>query len=116
MLTEPELEEASQGQANVYIDVTSASESPVRITMKIDDTMALDVEVPGTPSDCSHQPVYKYAYQLTPGQSTVTATTDQGQRQSIPVAIGTAERWLVLSVQEGFPLGLEVWREKPSWG
>jgi hypothetical protein len=30
VLTEPELEEASQGQANVYMDVTSASESPVR--------------------------------------------------------------------------------------
>ncbi len=115
VMGEPELKEVSAKEANVSLDVTSGSRSAVRTKIRIGDALALDVELPAALDDCGHEPVYSYSYQLPPGPVTVTATTDD-QRQTVPLKVVQDQRWVVLQVQDGFPLSLKVWRQEPQWG
>jgi hypothetical protein len=116
VVTRPDVAEVSETESNVGLDVTSTLEEPVRVTVRFGGTRALDIEVPGTPSDCSHEPVYRYAYRLPPGPMTVTATTDRGQRDTTTLNLATDRRWVVVQVQDGFPLQLSRWNSEPAWG
>jgi hypothetical protein len=95
--------------------VTSNLEKRVRLTVRFDGMLAWDIEMPGTPSECQG-PMYQYAYRLPRGQTTVTATTDRGQRERTTLAVGGDRRWVVVQVQDGFPLELETWDSQPQWG
>jgi hypothetical protein len=116
VVAQPEVAEASESASNVGLDVTSTLEKRVRLTVRFDGKLALDIAMPGTPSQCSHQAVYKYAYRLPRGQTTVTATTDRGQRDTTTLTVGNDKRWVIVQVQEGFPLELQTWDSQPQWG
>jgi hypothetical protein len=116
VVTQPEVAEVSESASNVGLDVQSTLEKRVRLTVRFDGTLALDIAMPGTPSECSHQAVYKYAYQLHRGQTTVAATTDRGQRETTTLTVGDDKRWVIVLVQEGFPLEVKTWDSQPLWG
>jgi hypothetical protein len=46
------LEEVSNSSSNLGLDVTNDLEEPVRLTVKFNDKSAIDVKIPGHPSDC----------------------------------------------------------------
>jgi len=116
VVTQPEVAEVSESASNVSLHVTSTLEERVRLTVRFGGTLALDIEMPGTASECSHQPVYQYAYRLPQGPATITATTEQGQRETTTLTVGGGKRWVVVQVQDGFPLQLETWDSQPQWG
>ena len=116
VVSTPELSPVPEQQANVVLDVTSTLEESVRVTVRVDGSRVLDVELPGSGAACAHEPVYRYGYDLPTGPATVAVTTDQGQSASRTVRASSATRWLVVQVQDGFPLGLRVYRERPQWG
>lgn len=116
VVTEPEVAEVSEEASNLLVDVTSTRDEPVRVTVRFDDKLALDVELPGTPSVCAHQPVYRYAYQLPRGRARVTVSTDGGQRGETTPTVGGGKRWVVVQVQDGFPLEVDTWNTQPQWG
>lgn len=103
-------------ESNFVLDVTSNLESPVRVTVHVEDRVALDVRLPGTPSGCAHPPVFSYAYDLPHDEVTVAAVTDQGDRREATLTVGTARQWVVVQVQDGFPLAVDVWDSEPQWG
>jgi hypothetical protein len=116
VVAQPEVAEVSKSASNVGLHVSSTLEKRVRVTVRFAGALALDINVPGTPRNCAYQPVYKYAYQLPRGQTTVTATTDRGQRETTTLTVGDDKRWVVVQVQEGFPLQLQTWDSQPLWG
>ena len=115
VVTQPEVAEVSESASNVVLQVTSSLAKRVRLTVRFDGMLALDIEMPGTPSDCE-APMYQYAYQLPRGQTTVTATTDREQRETTTLTVGGDKRWVVVQVQGGFPLELGTWDSQPQWG
>jgi hypothetical protein len=106
----------AESSANLGVDVTSTLVAPVRVTLEFDDVPALDVTAPGTPAECAHQPVHRYGYDLPPGTVAVSVTTDSGQRGSVDVRVGDRPQWVVVSVQEGFPLSVDVLSSRPEYG
>jgi hypothetical protein len=116
VLDEPDVATAPKNRATLGVDVTSTLDEPVRVTVRLDRRLALDVEVPGSAAECAHEPVYRYDYRPTGAAATVTVRTDQGQRDSARVDLSNGKRWVVIQVQAGFPLELAVWDEEPAWG
>jgi hypothetical protein len=116
VVTQPEVAEVSENASNVVLQVTSTLAKRVRLTVRFDGKLALDIEMPGTPSECSDEPMYQYAYQLPRGQTTVTATTDREQRETTTLTVGRDKRWVIVLVQGGFPLEVKTWDTKPQWG
>jgi hypothetical protein len=116
VITQPEVAEVSESASNVGLHVTSTLVKRVRLTVRFDDKLALDIAMPGTPSRCTDQPIYKYAYQLPRGLTTVAVTTDQGQRQTTTLTVGDGKRWVVVLVQGRFPLEVQPWDSEPQWG
>lgn len=116
VVTQPQLAAVPERQSNLGLDVTSTSRRPVRVTVTLDDRLALDVNVPGAGRDCAHRPVYRYTYRLPRGPATVTATTDQGQRDTTTVTVDGGARWIVLQVEEGFPLQVKHFGGRPGYG
>ncbi len=116
VVTPGDVRVVSESSANLGVDVASTLPGPVRVTVEFDDALALDVTAPGTPETCSHQPVHRYAYELPAGPLVVAVTTDAGQSGSAEVEIGDHPQWIVVSVQEGFPLDVEVWNSRPQYG
>jgi hypothetical protein len=113
---QPDLDQVGQDEANLVVHVTSSLQESVRVTLSVDNAVALDVEVPGTTPGCSGVPVYVYRYRLPEGPATVTGQTGDGQRRATTVELGSDPRWIVVSVQKGFPLSVDVWEEEPNWG
>jgi hypothetical protein len=116
VVTQPEVAEAPESASNVGLHVTSTLVKRVRLTVRFDGKLALDIAMPGTPSRCTAQPIYKYAYQLPRGLTTVAATTDQGQRETTTLTVGDGKRWVVVLVQGRFPLEVQPWDSEPQWG
>jgi hypothetical protein len=115
VVAQPEVTEVSASMSNVGLDVQSTLEERVRATVRLAGALALDIHVPGTDAECAHQPVYRHAYQLPRGKVVVTATTDRGQHERTTVTVGDRRRWVVVLVQDGFPLRLETWGSQPGW-
>jgi hypothetical protein len=109
----PTVDESS---ANLVLDVSSTSAAPVRVTVTFDDVPALDVSAPGTPEVCAHGPVHRYGYELPTGPTVVEVTTDGGQTGAVEVAVGERPQWVVVGVQEDFPLRVDLWQERPAYG
>jgi hypothetical protein len=116
VITRPQVEEASESASNFVLDVTSNFEKPVRLTVRFDGKLALDVSLPGTPSECSHPTVYSYAYDLPSEPVTVTAVTDGGERSATTLEPGAGKQWAVVQLQDGFPLQVRTWDSEPAWG
>ena len=107
---------ADTSSANLVLDVSSTSAEPVRVTVTFDDVPALDVLAPGTPEVCAHGPVHRYGYELPAEPLAVEVTTDGGQTGAVEVEVGDRPQWVVVGVQEGFPLRVDVWKERPAYG
>ena len=116
VVTQPQLAAVSESQSNLGLDVTSTSRAPARVTVSLNDRLALDIKVPAAGRDCAHHPVYRYTYRLPRGPATVTATTDQGQRDTTTITVDGGTRWIVLPVEEGFPLRLKHFGSRPGYG
>jgi hypothetical protein len=116
VLTRPEVRPVDEGAANLLVDLSGALSEPLRVTVTFDDDLALDVEVPGTPADCASQPVSRYGYRVDPGTVTVSVGTGDGQQESVAVTASDVPRWVVVSLQDGFPLEAAVWDERPAYG
>ena len=108
VVTQPEVAEVSESTSNVDVQVISTLDERVRLTVRFDDTLALDIYLPDTPRRCPNQPVYQYAYRLPAGQAIVTATTDRGQREATTLTAGGGKRWVAVQIQDGFPLELDT--------
>ncbi len=116
VVSEPDIAEASEAESNLALDLNSASSEAVRVTIRFNGKVALDVRTPAVPEDCAHSPVYSHEFRLAGDQVKVTATTDQGQHRSISVPLGGPKHWLAVTPQDGFPLGLHAFDEEVIWG
>ena len=116
VVTPGDVPTAGEAAANLWLDVSSTLAEPVRVTVTFDDVLALDVTAPGTPDVCAHEPVHRYGYELPAGPVVVSVTTDTGQGSSAEVEIGDRPQWVILGVQEGFPLAVDVWSTRPQYG
>jgi hypothetical protein len=102
--------------SNVVIEVSSTLAARVRLTVTFDEASALDIQVPGTDARCMSQPVYRYGYRLPPGPVTVKAASGNGPAGRATLHVQEHKRWLVIQVQDGFPVSVREWNEKPAWG
>ena len=116
VVSEPEIAEVSEDEADLVLDLSSYTSDAVRVTVEIDGKVALDVRTPAVPSQCSDSPVYSLAYRLPEDRVRVTATTDQGERDSATVPLSGPTHWVVIQPQDGFPLKVRVFDEEGSWG
>lgn len=115
VLSQPEVQEASEEEANVIVQVTSSSESPARTSIHFGGDLAFDVEIPADPAQCAHQPIYAFSYDLDPGGVTMTAVTN-GEEHVETTKVSTAPIWLVVQVQDGFATSVRVYQREPQWG
>ena len=112
----PEVHTASLPASNVVIEATSTLADRVRLTVQFDESLALDIRLPGTDARCASQPVYRYGYRLHPGPVDVTATSGGSEDGTARLHVAEQKRWLVITVQEGFPVNLREYSERPAWG
>jgi hypothetical protein len=98
------------------MEVTSTLSESVRLTVRFGESLAFDVRVPATDAGCSTQPVYRYGYRLAPASVVVKATSTDSEEGTARLHAGSQKRWLVVQVQEGFPVDVREWTEGPAWG
>lgn len=115
VLTRPEVRPVDEDAADLLVDLSGALAEPLRVTVTFDDALALDVEVPGTSVGCATGAVSRYGYRVA-GPVTVEVRTGDGQMERVAVTAGDDPRWVVVSLQDGFPLEAEAWDEEPAYG
>lgn len=120
VVAEPDLAEVPEDRANLVLDLSGATAAPVRVTVRLDGDVALDVRTPAA-AGCSHPPVFAHAYRVPEGPAEVVVTTDAGHRGSVTVPVtssvgGASTRWVAIQPQDDVPLGLGVYAEEPAWG
>ena len=116
VVSEPELEEVPEDEANLVLDLSSSTRESAHVTVRLNSKVALDVRTPAVPAECSHAPVYSHGFRLLSGSAQVTVTTDQHQRRSLTVPLHDTTRWVVVQPQDGFPVGLDAFDDEPAWG
>lgn len=116
VVTEPQVGQTPEGKANLGLDVSSSLADAMRVTVRFDGEVALDVLLPAVSGDCAHPPVYRYAYRLPARKVSVVMTTGSGERARARIDLGAGKRWAVVQLQEGFPTEVEVSDEEPGWG
>lgn len=115
VVREPEVEEASERDANFSVDLSSSFREPLRITVRMDGRLAVDVQAPE--DVCGLAPVNRFDFRVPPGSTTkVVVETSAGQRRSVNLTVKKEHRWLVVQPQEGFPLSVKVYDQEPQWG
>src|SRR3954452_3998282 len=116
VVSKPRVLEVSEDDANLVLDLSSSTSKPLRVTVRLNGEVALDVRTPAVSAQCSHSPVYSHEYRLRGDTARVTIVTDQGQRRSISVPLSEPPHWVAVQPQDGFPIGLDVFNEEPAWG
>jgi hypothetical protein len=116
IVSAPRVVEVSEGNENLVLDVSSSTREPLRVTVRLNGEVALDVRTPAVPAQCSHSPVYSHQYRLPGDAARVSVATDRGQRRSLSVSLDDPPTWVAVQPQDGFPIGLDVFNEEPSWG
>jgi hypothetical protein len=114
VLTESAYPEVAEDEANTGVIVTNSGPA-TRVTVRLDDEVALDVELPGS-NDCSHPPIYSYYYDLPARRFEVTAVSGDGKGKTESMLVGERTMWVTVTTQESFPLDLMVTRERPAFG
>ena len=107
--------QASRGEANTDLYVANDASDDLRLTVRIGDEVAYDAEVRGA-GDCMHPPSYRSSYRLPPGRVHLQVTASDGRTTSTTFSAGRAHRWITVGVQDGFPLRIDVWKQRPSFG
>ena len=115
-LAPSEIPEVPDASANVLVDLSGALRDPARVTATFDDDLALDVEVAAHTDVCASYAIARYGYQVVPGPVTVEVSTGDGQHATASLVAGDRPRWVVVSLQEGFPLEVDVWTTEPAYG
>jgi hypothetical protein len=115
VVSEPQVAEVSEDDANLVLDLSSSTRKSLRVTVRLNGEVALDVRTPAVPARCSQSPVYSHGFRLPGDTSRLTVATDQGQRRAISVPLGEPH-WVAVQPQDGFPLGLDAFDEEPAWG
>ena len=113
-LTTPLMAQGARREANVDLYVSSDASKSLRLTVRIDGEVAYDAVVPGA-GECMHPPIYRSSYRLPAGAVVVQLAASDGRTMSKTFRAGP-HRWLKVLVQDGFPLGLDVGRQRPSFG
>jgi hypothetical protein len=112
----PDVPTAPLNASNVVLEVNSTLADNVRLTVQFDQSLALDIQVPGTDARCATQPVYRYGYLLPQGSVKVTVTAGSSTDRTATLRVEEQRRWLVVVIQRGFPVSVREWSEKPGWG
>jgi len=115
-LTQPDVRQVDDGAANLWVDLSGARAEPLRVTVAFDEEVALDVEVPGTSAACGTDAVARYGYRVDRGPVTVVVSTGDGEEERVEVTADDRPRWVVVSLQDGFPLEATEWDERPAYG
>jgi len=111
----PELREVTPRAANLVVQVTNVAPTSTRMSLEIDEQLALDVGLDAMPTHCYVNPIYEHYYKLRPGQFDITARRDSDPPRTLRINLDDHRRWLVVYGQAGFPLKLKVYRERPLW-
>lgn len=97
-------------------DLNNVSESAVRVQVSVGGERALDVQLPAG-AGCAHPPVYSYSFALPTNRVDVEVSTSQDQHGSVRLNVTNRHRWVVVMVQDGFPLTVDGhWKSAPQWG
>jgi hypothetical protein len=113
-LTTPLMAQVARREANADLYVSSHASRSLRLTVRIDGEVAYDAVAPRA-DDCKQPPIYRSSYQLPARDVAVEVRASDGRTESKSFRAGP-HRWLLVLVQDGFPLGLEVWMQRPSFG
>ncbi len=113
-LTEPAYPQVAEADGNVGI-VVNNSGPPSRVTVRLDDEVALDVELPDS-EGCAHSPVYSYYYNLQAGRVDVTAEGSDRRSKTERMLVDERIGWVLVTTQESFPMRLVVSRDRPVFG
>ena len=113
-LTTPLMAQVARRNANTDLYVSNDASESLRLTVRIGGAVVYDAKVPGA-GDCMHPPIYRSSYRLTAGATRVQVTASDGRTTSRTFRAGP-HRWLTVAVQDDFPLGLDVWRQRPHFG
>src|SRR4051794_4170517 len=116
VVSEPQVGEVSEDDANLVLDLSASTREPVRVTVRLNGKVALDVRTAAVPAQCSYSPVYSHEFRLPSDTARVTVATDQGQRRSITVRLVGRTHWVAVQPQDGLPIGLDDFNEQPAWG
>jgi hypothetical protein len=116
VVSEPQVGEVSEDDANLVLDLSASTRKPVRVTVRLNGKVAIDVRTPAVPAQCSHSPVYRHRFRLPSDTARVTVATDRGQRRSITVRLVGQTHWVAVQPQDGLPIGLDDFNEEPAWG
>jgi hypothetical protein len=114
-LTRPEVPRAADDAANLLVDISGALPESTRVTVTFEGDLALDVELPSASTACATDAVSRYGYRVDPGPVTVVVST-AGEQERLALTVRDQPRWVVVTVQDGFPLGAEAWHEQPAYG
>ena len=112
----PEVPQVPEARSTLGLTVSSSLPSEVGITVTFDDAVALDAVLPAAHGQCTHHAVHRYGFEVPPGAVVASVVTDDGRRATTEVEVGDDPRWLVVTLQEGFPLDIETWDERPLYG
>ncbi len=116
IVNEPQVVEVSEDDANLVVELNSSTRKPLRVIVRLNGEVAMDVRTPAVAAECSHSPVYSHEYRLRGDTEHVTVVTDQGQRRSISVPLSESPHWVAVEPQDGFRIGVDVLNEEPAWG
>ncbi|USQ81348.1 hypothetical protein [Ornithinimicrobium faecis] len=103
-------------KVTVAIDIANVQDVPTSVQIDINGQSALTVRVPTTASDCYLTTIFRYGLEVPPGPAQITATTDGGHRDQLTLEVSEDTTWVVVQVQDGFPLELETYDHPPGWG
>src|SRR5690349_15852848 len=112
LVSKAQVAEVGQSAANLMLELTSVSREDARVTVRLNGRVALDVRTPALPAQCLNSPIDVHLFRVTGDSARVSVRTDQGQHRSSRVPLGRGPRWVVVQLQDGFPLGLRMYREE----
>jgi len=105
-----------RGHANLVLDLSTSTREPVRVTVRLNGKVALDVRTPAVPARCGRSPVYRHEFRLPSDTARVTVATDQDQRRSLTVRLVGGTHWVAVQPQDGLPIGLVDGNAEHAWG
>ncbi|MGB3827800.1 MAG: hypothetical protein WA962_03410 [Ornithinimicrobium sp.] len=107
--------QTSGEEFNVVIDLANVQERSTEVRVAINDQNAVAVRVPGRGAGCQSTPIYRYELAAPIGPSQVSVTTDSGHSDTLTLEATDSTSWVVVQLQEGFPLDIEKFDRPPGW-
>lgn len=116
VVSEAEIDTVASDNANLVLDVNSTTRDAIRVIIRVDGAVALDVRTPAWPSNCTHPPTYSQYLRLPNGPARVTVDTGQDQHRATTVVLDRMTQWVAVQPQDRFPIGLTTYDREPVYG